>query len=105
MKLAPSGPTRRDYTIYPAEWDCTMEYRNDCLLWFWIMQMVSVSSRPVLLVVLMSHEYYYGFRFSIRIIRSGAPRTKINGSYVASRISSSMTFQYEYSSNIGYWLC
>ena len=41
------------------------------------------------------------FRFSIRIIRSDAPRTKINGSYVASRISSSMTIQYEYSSNIG----
>ena len=43
------------------------------------------------------------FRFSIRIIRSGAPRTKINGSYVASRISSSMTIQYEYSiiENIG----
>ena len=45
------------------------------------------------------------FRFSIRIIRSDAPRTKINGSYVASRISSSMTIQYEYNSNIGYIGC
>ena len=48
MKLASAGPTRRDYTIYSTEWDSTMEYRNDRLLWFWMMKMVFMSSRILL---------------------------------------------------------
>ena len=74
-----------------------MEYRSDCLLWFWMMKMVSMSSRIVLLNgIYVFTNIAMEFRFSIRIIRLDAPRIKINGSYVASRRISNIIVQYEY---------